>query len=392
VEDTRVNLTAVLLTGLLAGGVSCAAVQGGLLAALIARQRRPDPVSDLAPGRGRYNRAGHRSAGRPEPGGAGIRPVRQQALLEDLTPVGGFLTGKLVSHTLLGAVLGALGATVRPSVQLSATVQLLAGALVIVFGLAQLGVPGFGRIVIAPPASLGRLVLRSARSQAAFAPGLLGLASILIPCGVTLSVEALALASGSAASGAATMASYVIGTSPLFALLGYAARKAATAWRGRLAAATGLVLLAMGLITLNGGLEVAGSPVAASRFAARLATHPGDNTPANAPANTATIAGGHQTVELTATSDGYSPSTLHAQAGIPTTLLIHSDQAQGCVRAFTVPELNLQHILPAIGDTRIELGTPHPGTLAYACGMGMYTGTIQLTAAPTGPATPQPTR
>jgi len=35
-----VNLTAVLLTGLLAGGVSCAAVQGGLLAALIARQRR----------------------------------------------------------------------------------------------------------------------------------------------------------------------------------------------------------------------------------------------------------------------------------------------------------------------------------------------------------------
>jgi len=33
------NLTAVLITGLLAGGVSCAAVQGGLLTGLITRQR-----------------------------------------------------------------------------------------------------------------------------------------------------------------------------------------------------------------------------------------------------------------------------------------------------------------------------------------------------------------
>ena len=33
------NLTAVLITGLLAGGVSCAAVQGGLLTGLITRRR-----------------------------------------------------------------------------------------------------------------------------------------------------------------------------------------------------------------------------------------------------------------------------------------------------------------------------------------------------------------
>ena len=40
-------------------------------------------------------------------------------------------------------------------------------------------------------------------------------------------------------------------------------------------------------------------------------------------------------------------------------------------------------ILPAAGDTRIELGALPPGTLDYACGMGMYTGTI--TANPIGP-------
>jgi sulfite exporter TauE/SafE len=348
-----VNLTAVLLTGLLAGGVSCAAVQGGLLAALIARQRRTtaagQPALDPAPARAR-------------PG---------QALLEDLTPVGGFLVGKFVSHTALGALLGALGATVRLSVQVSALMQLAVGVVVIVFGLAQLGVPGLRRVSIEPPVVLGKLVLRSARSQAAVAPGLLGLASIFIPCGVTLSVEALALTTGSALAGAATMAVYVLGTSPLFAVLGYAARKAATAWRGRLAAATGLVLLTMGLITLNGGLELAGSPLAASRLAAEFT-----NGPDSSSTGQATVADGHQIVRITASSDGYAPALTHARPGIPTTLLIHADDAQGCIRAFTVPARNIEQILPATGEVRIELGALAPGTLAYACGMGMYTGTI----------------
>jgi len=258
-------------------------------------------------------------------------------------------------------------------VHVSAALQLLAGMIIIVFGLAQLGVPGLRRIVVEPPASLGKLVLRSARSQAAFAPGLLGLASILIPCGITLSVEALALTSGSALAGAATMAVFVIGTSPLFAVLGYAARKAATAWRGRLAVATGIALLAMGLLTFNGGLEVAGSPLAASRLAGNFTS---TTASANTAAVTSAIADGHQTVQITATSDGYSPSTTHTRAGVPTTLRIHSDDAQGCIRSFTVPDLNVQQILPANGDTAIELGTLQPGTLAYACGMGMYTGTI----------------
>jgi len=93
-------------------------------------------------------------------------------------------------------------------------------------------------------------------------------------------------------------------------------------------------------------------------------------------AATSTVADGHQTVSIEATSDGYSPATIHAQPGVPTTLRIHSDGAQGCVRAFTMPDLNLQQILPASGDTNLDLGTLRPGTLAYACGMGMYAGTI----------------
>lgn len=376
------NLAAVLITGLFAGGVSCAAVQGGLLTGLITRQRAATTPTAAQParrrpkGRGRYDHKAttyRRVQTLPERGWS-------EQLVDDLTPVGGFLTGKLVSHTLLGALLGALGGAVQLSVGARTWLQIGAGLLIIVFGLAQLGVPGFRRIVIEPPASWARLVRNRARSRTALAPAALGVATVLIPCGVTLSVEALALASGSALAGAATMAVFVLGTGPLFAVLGYAARKAATVWRGRLALVTGLVVLGMGLFTLNGGLELAGSPMAASRL---LNTHPAGTPPAaNGPvvpaASVVSTVNGHQTVTITARSDAYTPDNVQVRAGLPTTLVVRSDGAKGCIRSFTIPSRDVEEILPTRGDTRIELGVLQSGQLDYACGMGMYTGTLSI--------------
>ena len=290
---------------------------------------------------------------------------------DDLAPVSGFLAGKLAAYTVLGGLLGALGGVVQLSPEARTWLQIGAGLLIITFGLAQLGVPGFRRIVVEPPASWTRLVRNRARSQAALAPALLGVATVLLPCGVTLSMEALALASGSPWQGAAIMAVFVIGTSPLFAILGYAARKAATLWRGRLVAATGVAVIATGLYTLNGGLELAGSPLAASRIAESL------SGTATADPSTTTVTDGQQQVVITASDHGYSPRVAAITAGIPTTLVVRSDGAAGCVRAFVIGDT--QTVLPESGDTRIDLGTPTPGTLRYACGMGMYTGAITVT-------------
>jgi sulfite exporter TauE/SafE len=347
-----VNLVAVLITGLFAGGISCAAVQGGLLAGLITRQH-----ADREPA------AAHVASDE-------TRSWRGQ-LGDDLAPVGGFLLGKLAAYTALGALLGALGGVVQLSQGTRTWLQIGAGLLIITFGLAQLGLPGFRRIVVEPPASWMRLVRNRARSQAALAPTLLGVATVLLPCGITLSVEALALATGSPFQGAAIMAVFVIGTSPLFAILGYAARKAATVWRGRLVAATGVAVIAMGLYTLNGGLELAGSPLAASRI---LETVSGTAT---ADTTTTTVTDGHQEIVVTASDRGYSPRVSAITAGIPTTLILRSDGATGCVRAFVIGDT--ETVLPESGDTRIDLGTPTAGTLRYACGMGMYTGVITVT-------------
>ena len=392
------NLGAVLLTGLFAGGVSCAAVQGGLLTGLVTRQR-DRPVARLKGGRpaGRQPAKGGRApAGKRKAAKAGgskagqwtartvepPKPLHQRAsdalraarisLADDVTPVGAFLAGKLASHTLLGALLGLAGGAVQLSPTVRAWMQLAAGALVIAFGLAQLGVGPFKRFTIQPPAAWARFVRGRARSQAAFAPAMLGFVTILIPCGITLSMEALALTTGSAWQGAAVMAVFVLGTSPLFAALGYAARKAATAWRGRLATLTGLVVLAMGLYTFNGGLALIDSPFAAANLPQTLGFSAGP-----ADASTVTVADGRQEAVITARPRSYSPGNIALTAGVPTTLLVHSDHNDGCTRALVIR--GRQYVLPENGDTRIDLGVLQPGTLRYRCGMGMYSGQLTIT-------------
>lgn len=347
------NLTAVLLTGLFAGGISCAAVQGGLLTGLIVRQRGSTENGDNV-------------------GGQQVSLLRSFG--DDVAPVAGFLAGKLAAHAVLGALLGAAGSVVQVSVGARSWLQIGAGVLIIAFGLAQLGVPGFRRIVVDAPPSWARFVRGRARSRSALAPAALGLATVLIPCGVTLSVEALALASGTPIEGAAIMAVFVIGTSPLFAIIGYAARKLASVWNRRLALATGLAVLVMGALTLNGGLELAGSSLSASRIGSAV----GWGTSAASDISTVTVTGGRQEVTITADSGGYRPANVQIQSGLPTTLVLRSAGATGCIRSFVIASRGEERVLPETGDTRIVLGSLQPGRLDYSCGMGMYRGTITI--------------
>ncbi|MGR6319416.1 sulfite exporter TauE/SafE family protein [Micromonospora soli] len=376
------NLGAVLVTGLFAGGVSCAAAQGGLLTGLVARQR--GVAASNTPGARPEATAGCRQERAvalepreawPERVLGGLRAARDRAG-DDLAPVAAFLGGKLVSHTLLGALLGALGAAVQLSPTMRVWTQLAAGALIMAFGLAQLGVNPFTRLTIGTPTAWSRFVRGRARSEAAFAPALLGFVTILVPCGVTLSVEALAVASSSALAGAATMAVFVIGTAPQFTILGYVAR-AAAAWRSRLVLATGLLMLGIGLYTLNAGLTLADSPLAARNLSVALGF--GADPAVGGPAVVHRYLDGRQEVVVTARSDGYEPANVAVAAGVPTTLVVRSQNNHGCTRALVVSGLERQWMLPESGETRIDLGVLQPGVLSYTCGMGMYGGQLTIT-------------
>ncbi|MDI3384705.1 sulfite exporter TauE/SafE family protein [Streptomyces sp. B-S-A8] len=340
-----------LTTGLFAGGASCAAVQGGLLAGAVGR--RATSWSSEA-----WERSGL------------------------FAPVGAFLGAKLVSHTLLGAALGLVGAAIQPGPRARAVLLIASAVLMLLFALDMLGVRAVRRFVPRSPASWGRRVRRSAKSTAVTTPAVLGFLTVLIPCGVTLSVELIAVTAGSPLAGAAVMAGFVLGTGPLFAVLGFLLRSAARRWQGRLSIVTAVIVLAVALWTAGSGLRLGGWWPASAPAAAAPQT-------LQSPQKTVTTTGGVQTIIVQARTNSYAPTAITATAGVPTKLVVATDNTNGCVRSFVVPDEGVQEILPVTGRTPIDLGTPKPGTLNFTCGMGMYGGEITFQQ-PTGPSTTGP--
>ncbi|NJP09865.1 MAG: hypothetical protein HC866_10575 [Leptolyngbyaceae cyanobacterium RU_5_1] len=90
------NLDVVFLTGLTTGGLSCLAVQGGLLASSIAYQAEQD-VQQASTQKERDNDL----------------PARPPARQRLTVPIALFLAAKLVAYTLLGLLLGWLGSMLQ---------------------------------------------------------------------------------------------------------------------------------------------------------------------------------------------------------------------------------------------------------------------------------------
>ena len=377
------NWWAIFGAGLLAGATTCAVAQGGLLVGLIARQKKAaaEAAADLRvpAGAATARRAGsggttQAKAPRPRRGHTGgAAPAVRSSATEDLVPVAGFLLGKLVILTLAGLALGSFGSFIALDARIGGLAQLVAAALMITFGLGAAGVPGFKEIQFTPPASWTRVVRRSTRSQSAFAPFLLGLATLLIPCGVTISMMLLAATAGSAAAGGAVMAVFVLGTAPMFAAYGFLTQRYVSPDSRRMSIALGTVVVLMGVFTLNASLVALASPVTAQTIAASLRGTPAVAAPA-VPAPPLT--GGVQVLRIDATSGGYSPQSISARAGVPTKVVLHTDNTRSCIVYTTFPSIGKQVVLPASGDTEVDLGTLAAGEVPISCSMGMYTGTI----------------
>lgn len=62
---------------------------------------------------------------------------------------------------------------------------------------------------------------------------------------------------------------------------------------------------------------------------------------------------------------------------MPTKVTFHST-GSGCTNVVVIPSLNVQLGLNGRADKEIDLATPPPGTIRFRCGMGMYSGMIEV--------------
>ncbi len=381
------NWWAVFGAGLLAGATTCAVAQGGLLVGLINRQKKAaagaartrtlvpaGAARSTTPAAQGRSVAPGRPGGRPSSGAARLSPgPTASSTADDLVPVAGFLLGKLVILTFAGLILGAVGSFIALDARVGGFAQLLAALVMVVFGLAAAGIPGFRQIRITPPASWTRAVRRSTRSRSAAAPFLLGIAVVLIPCGVTISMMLLAATAGSAVAGGAVMAVFVLGTAPMFTAYGFLTQRYINPESRAMSIVLGSVVVLMGLFTLNASLTALASPVTAQSVVASVVGPPASAAPLGA---APVPVDGVQVLRIDATSGGYSPSSIAAKAGIPTKVVFHTDGTRSCIVYTVFPSIGKQVVLPSSGDTEVDLGALAAGDVPISCSMGMYTGTI----------------
>lgn len=317
------------VTGITSGGISCLAVQGGLLASAI------DEKSD-----------------------------KYKSTLY-------FLIAKLIAYTILGGIFGAIGNVFSFSITTQGILQILIGLFMLATAGRLLNLhPIFKYTVIQPPTFLLRKIKGISNEKNILTPILLGALTVLIPCGVTQAMLILAMGTGNVFSGAMIMFFFTLGTSPVFFALGMAIQSIFK--NNILSKIAALAIVTIGISSINNGQVLRDSPHTFQNYYRVIfgqnETNIGD----------VKLVNGKQEVTITATNSGYKTSTKTIKKGVPVKLTITSKNVQSCARSFIIPSLNINKVLPINGDEVVEFTPTEDGILNFSCGMGMYTGAFEI--------------
>jgi uncharacterized protein len=347
----------IFLTGLTTGGLTCLAMQGGLLASVIANQKE----SEL-----------EKEASSKSPDSA--RFLDQL----DWLPVGLFLVSKLVSHTLLGFFLGWIGSSIELSLTVRLFFQMLAALFMLATAANLLDVhPIFRFVVLQPPKFIHRWIKNSAKSRALFTPAVLGLMTIFIPCGVTQAMEVLALTSGSPLAGALILFWFVLGTSPLFALLGVATAKLSETFHQHFLKLAAVILIFLGLQNLNGVLVVLDAPFTFQKIVRPVTYFFSGERFENTDQEIGEQAD-LQSVLIQVKDNGYAPNKIKVKVGIPVELTLQTNNIYSCASSFMLKAFQIRLQLGPNDSQTVRFTPTQKGKYPFSCSMGMYSGVLEV--------------
>lgn len=336
------QIIGIFLTGLLAGGLSCMAVQGGLLAATIAQRHEQDLTNKVESG--------------------------------VIYPILTFLLAKLVAYTALGFLLGWLGSTLQFSFTVQIVLQTIVGIFMLGTALHLLKVhPIFRHFIIQPPYFITKRIRKETKSKSFFAPAILGAFTVFIPCGTTQAIMALSVASGNPVTGAVILFAFVLGTSPVFFLLGYFTSRVTTSAQSAFTKLAAIILLSLAVFNLNNAIALTGSTATLENFGrgALCLVSICEDQLASIPLQNDTA--------ITIDSSGYSPKQFSVNAGENVTLRLSNKDSNNCAQDFTIPQIGLKQIVPLGTSQTVRFKAPNePGQLTFMCSMGMYRGVINV--------------
>jgi sulfite exporter TauE/SafE/copper chaperone CopZ len=303
----------------------------------------------------------------------------------------GFLynLGRVVSYTLIGGLVGTLGAVVSPSESFRGMIQLIAGVFMVIMGLNMLNVfPWLRRFTPRMP----KIFADKIRAGKNNGPLLIGLLNGFMPCGPLQAMQLYALSTGSFVRGALSMLVFSAGTLPLmFGLSALSSILSKKFTRGMMTVGAAMVVV-MGVAMFGNGMSLTGfsfdsaSTPGGGAASAILQPEPGQ------------VDGGFvQLVRTELKSGRYEPIKVQVDVPVRWTIRAKPGTINGCNNRITIPEYDRLQKKLELGDNIVEFTPKRTGTFTYTCWMGMIRGQItvvekdagnQTVAAATLPAAP----
>lgn len=279
---------------------------------------------------------------------------------------------KVLSYSVIGGLFGLVGGIFAFSTKMRGTIGILAGIFMIFYALSMMGI-GFFRRFQFNPKFLTNIATKS-HSGPFNGPMLTGLLNgLFIACGPLQAMYLYAAGTGSVAQGALSLAVFGLGTLPVMLGFGSLTTLISHKTTAKILKISAIIVLVLGLVTLNRGLALTGSPFSFDSIKESLI-----GTAIGTSSGSATIANGTQEINMEVTASGWTPNVFTLKKGVPVKWNINVKQLTGCNNEILVNDYGLDIKLKE-GMNVVEFTPDKTGTVRWSCWMGMLRGSFIVT-------------
>jgi len=174
-------------------------------------------------------------------------------------PLVAFHLSRIIGFFLLGGLIGLLGTAFILTQTTTFVLNLILFVVMLVMGINLLDFPFARKVQLKLPKVLGHGVFKIQDSNNRFAPILLGVATFVLPCGFTQSMQIYSLTTGSFIQGAITMLVFALGTFPVLALISFASVKLSKTLQSAIFfKAAGLIVIFFAIFNFSAALVAIG--------------------------------------------------------------------------------------------------------------------------------------
>jgi len=319
--------------------------------------------------------------------GYALKGTEDKSLAHKLIPNLAYQGAKITSYILVGLLLGAVGSAFNLDA-LRPYVMFVAGAFMIIIGLGMTGrFPWAARLTPAPPKFLITALSRTRRkankdaaegTTSLATPITLGLLTGFFPCAPLMSAQLTAAASGSALNGALVMFAFGLGTAPLMLGFGTASSLLPGRLKERVMLLLAVVVMVFGLVYINRGLMLTGSPITGNSIRQSVLGTGGSDPATSASTEYPRGADGVVEIPIAIINTTFQPANISIPADEPVRLIVDRQEDNACSDQLAVPQMNVLVDLAPFDTTVVELPAAEAGTYTLTCGMGMMSGSINV--------------